>query len=508
MADLPSLIVPDCAISFYAPRLSVMIWLLLLGLLTYLFITQWVASLTRTPVWLLWGVAMLPVFVMVVWTIAFRGHPMPMPYSIVLFAGCLVLYLYLIQRGRIARSTMDTAPSSPEPIPELQPPNLASLRPLNQTEETSLQSCFSWSVFYLRHLEYHPQGVVCRGQLRTSPEVAYRTVRENVEATFGDRFHVIFQEYYPGDPFFELLVNPAATEGKTPQVLIRPGFAIVLAALTLFTTTWAGLQMVGRVPTIAALMENGLPYALPILIFFAARSFGQFVTARKYKIAITLPYFIPVIPLPFFPLGTIGSFTQIRSPIPHRKALFDIGLVGAFLGLSVSIPLLAWGLVQSNVVALPSQGGLFQFQGLDPRFSIVLAIFGKLAIGRELTPDAAIRLHPTAIAGWVGLMFTAFNLMPIGQLDGGRMIHAVFGRRIGARIGRISRFLLLGFAIVYPHLLLWAVLLLLLPALNEPTLNDVVEVDSFRDIVGLMALVILILLVLPAPKLLTTALGM
>lgn len=485
-----------------------MIWLLLLGLLTYLFITQWVASLTRTPVWLLWLVAMLPVFVMVMWAIAFRGQTMPTQYTIVLFAGCLVLYLYLIQRGRITRSTMDTAPPSPEPVPELQPPNLASLRPLNQAEETNLQSCFPWSVFYLRHLEYHPQGVVCRGQLRTSPEVAYETVRQNVEAQFGDRFHVIFQEFYPGEPFFELLINAAATvEGKNQRVLIRPGFAIVLALLTLFTTTWAGLQIVGRVPTIAALLENGFPYSMPILIFFAARSFGQLITARKYQIAITLPYFVPIIPLPFFPLGTIGAFTQLKSPIPHRKALFEIGLVGAFLGLSISIPLLAWGLVQSEAVALPSQSGLFYFQGLDPRFSIVLAIFGKLAIGRELTPEMAIRLHPTAIAGWVGVLFTAFNLMPVGQLDGGRMIHAMFGRRIGARIGRISRFLLLGFAIVYPHLLLWAVLLLLLPALNEPTLNDVVEIDSIYDIVGLMALVFLILLVLPVPKFLTTVLG-
>ncbi|MER3478203.1 MAG: site-2 protease family protein, partial [Leptolyngbya sp. ERB_1_2] len=453
--------------------------------------------------------AMLPVFVMVAWAIVRRGQMMPMQYTIVLFVGCLVLYLYLIQRGRIARSAIEVSPSTPESISELQPPNLANLRPLNSAEETSLLTCFPWSVFYLRHLEYHPQGVVCRGQLRTSPEVAYQTVRENVEAQFGDRFHVIFQEYYPGEPFFELMINPAATvEGKNSRALIRPGFAIGLVLLTLFTTAWAGLQVVGRVPTIGALLENGLPYSLPVLAFFAARSFGQFITARKYQIAVTLPYFVPVIPLPFFPLGTIGAFTQLRSPIPNRKALFDIGLVGAFLGLSVSIPLLAWGLVQSEVVGLPSQGGLFQFQGLDPRFSIVLAIFGKLAIGRDLTPDAAIRLHPVAIAGWVGLLFTAFNLMPIGQLDGGRMVHAVFGRRIGARIGRISRFLLLGFALVYPHLLLWAVLLLLLPALNEPTLNDVLEVDTFRDMVGLMALVILILLVLPAPKFLTTALGM
>ncbi|MCU0552024.1 MAG: site-2 protease family protein [Leptolyngbya sp. Prado105] len=487
-----------------------MIWLLLLGLITYLFITQWVASLTRTPVWLLWLVAMLPVFVLIAWTIAFQGQTMPLRFTAILFAGCLVLYLYLIQRGRISRSSpIEPEPLAAEPIPDLQPPNLASLRPLNSDEESHLQTCFPWSVFYLRHLEYHPQGVVCRGQLRTSPDKAYETIRANIEAEFGDRFDVIFQEYFPGEPFFELLLNPSTLlDGKNQRGGLRPGFALLLGFLTLFTTTWAGLQVVGRVPTLSALMEDGFPYSIAILVFFAARSFGHFITARKFQIVTTLPYFIPIIPLPFFPVGTIGGFTRLETRIPNRKALFDIGLVGAFLGLSVSIPLLAWGLLHSDLVGLSGQAGIFQFKALDPRLSIVLALFSKLVFGKALSAEAAIRLHPSGIAGWVGLLFTAFNLMPIGQLDGGRMVHAVFGRRIGARIGRISRFLLLGLALVYPHLLLWAVLLLLLPALNEPTLNDVVEVDSWREAIGLMALVILILLVLPAPKFLTTALGM
>lgn len=486
-----------------------MIWLLLLGLITYLFITQWVASLTRTPVWLLWLVAMLPVLILLIWTVVSQGQTMPLRYTAILFAGCLVLYLYLIQRGRISRSEPIDEPVPPEPIPDLQPPSLASLRPLNPAEESNLQTCFPWSVFYLRHLEYHPQGVVCRGQLRTAPEKAYDIIRANIEAQFGDRFDVIFQEYFPGEPFFELVLNSVpAFEAKHQPGALRPGFAFVLGFLTLFTTTWAGLQVVGRVPTIPALLEDGFPYSIAILMFFGARSFGYFITARKFQVATTLPYFIPIIPLPFFPVGTIGGFTRLASRIPNRKALFDIGLVGAFLGLSVSIPLLAWGLVQSELVGVQGQTGIFQFRALDPRLSIVLALFSKLVFGEELTAEAAIRLHPTAIAGWIGLLFTAFNLMPIGQLDGGRMVHAIFGRRIGARIGRISRFLLLGLAIVYPHLLLWAVLLLLLPALNEPTLNDVVEVDGWREAIGFMALVILILLVLPVPKFLTAALGM
>lgn len=490
-----------------------MIWILLLGLITYFFIAQWVSGITRTPVWLLWIVAMMPVFLLVGWAVVFPGRTLRTSIAVLLFVGFLVLYLYLIYRGRITvRSPGESqSESTPEPPRSSSPrdiqADLSALRPINTDEEATLQTCFPWNVFYLREIEYRPQSVTCRGQLRTTPEQAHQTVRENIEAQFGDRFHVVLHDG-PDHPFFELVINPLATlEGKSPKALSRPEIAVGLAILTLITTTWAGLQTVGRVPTIAAILEDGLPYAGWIMVFFALRGFGHYFTARKYGIAATLPYFIPIIPLPFLPLGTIGAFTQLRSPIPHRKALFDIGLVGSFLGLCLCIPLLAWGLTQSSTVPLPDNVGLFQFQALDPKFSIVLALFAKLAIGKDLIVDAGIKLHPTAIAGWVGLVFTAFNLMPIGQLDGGRMVHAVFGRRIGARIGRAARFLLLGFAIVYPHLLLWAVLLLLLSAIDEPALNDVTEVDSFRDIVGLMALTILILIVMPAPRILTTALG-
>ncbi len=500
----------------FFPGTPRMIWILLFGLITYFFIAQWVSGITRTPVWLLWLVAMMPVFLLVGWAAVFPGRTLPTAIAVLLFVGFLVLYLYLIYRGRVTlrsfgESQSESASQTPrsalresEPTRDIQP-DLSALRPINTAEESTLQTCFPWNVFYLRHIEYRPQSVTCRGQLRTTPEQAHRIVTENIAAQFGDRFYVVLHEGQD-HPFFELVIYPAATlDGKSS--MIRPAIASGLAILTLITTTWAGLQTVGRVPTIPAILEDGLPYAIWIMVFFALRGFGHYFTARKYHIATTLPYFIPFIPLPFLPLGTIGAFTQLKSPIPDRKALFDIGLVGSFLGLCLCIPLLAWGLTQSSVVPLPDNVGLFRFQALDPKFSIVLAAFAKLAIGKELIVDTGIKLHPTAIAGWVGLVFTAFNLMPIGQLDGGRMVHAVFGRRIGARIGRAARFLLLGFAIVHPHLLLWAVVLLLLSAIDEPALNDVTEVDSFRDIVGLMALTILILIVMPVPRILTTALG-
>jgi membrane-associated protease RseP (regulator of RpoE activity) len=502
-----------------------MIWLLLLGLITY-FMVRRVHGLTRTPVWLLWLVAMMPALILSAWAIAFRGQrSMPPEFVIALFVGCLVLYLFLIQQGRIApRPTKpvrgDTASTSAEPQ---QPPNLEPvleqdaeqhpLRPITKEEESSLQTCFLWSVYYLQHIEYRPQAVICRGQLRTTPEIAYQTVRDNIKAQFGERFYVVFQEGQNNQPFFALVPNPYfKTAHQQPgrvssrsfeRSLVRPGIAGVLAVLTLITTTLAGLQIAGRVISNPLVLLDGLPYALSMMAFFAIRGTGHFLTTRKYKVAATLPYFIPVIPLSFFPLGTVGAFIQIRSPIPDRKALFDVGAVGAMLGLCISIPLLAWGLTQSEVVGLSQRAGIFDFYALNPRFSIVFTLFSKLVFGSDLMAQTAIKPHPIAIAGWIGLLFTAFNLMPVGQLDGGRMIHAMFGQRTGAVIGQVARFLLLAFSVVQPHLLVWAILLLLLPAMDEPALNDVTEIDNFRDGVGLALLTILILIVLPAPKFLT-----
>jgi membrane-associated protease RseP (regulator of RpoE activity) len=493
-----------------------MIWLLLLGLITY-FIVQRVTGITRTPVWVLWLVAMTPAFSITAWALAFgTQRRMPLELVILLFVGCLALYLYLIQKGRIApTSAIESPNSSQSSTPETtieQPAEQSIPRPINKAEESSLQSCFPWSVYYLQNLEYRPQAVICRGQLRTTPEVAYQTIRENIEGKFGDRFFVVFQEGLDNKPFFALVPNPqASAEGRqTARSLARPGIAFGLAVMTLITTTLAGLEIAGKdLNTDFSVLPEGLPYALALMGFFLVRAFGHYWTTRRYKIAATLPYFIPVIPLPLLPVGTVGAFIQIRSPIPNRKALFDVGVVGALAGLAIAIPLLIWGLTQSTVVDLPQKPpvGLLSFEALNPTFSLVLALFSKLALGSALVADKAIRLHPVAIAGWIGLLFSAFNLMPVGQLDGGRMIHAMFGQRTGTAIGQLSRFLLLILSFAQQHLLLWAILLLLLPATDEPALNDVTELDNGRDLVGLLTLTLLVLIVLPAPKVVLAWLG-
>jgi membrane-associated protease RseP (regulator of RpoE activity) len=273
-----------------------------------------------------------------------------------------------------------------------------------------------------------------------------------------------------------------------------------------------GVRINGVVPTIAAIQSHpaillqGLPYALTLIFILGIHELGHYIVARYYKIRSTLPYFIPV---PFF-LGTFGAFIQMRSPVPHRKALFDVSIAGPIAGFVATLPLLIWGLAHSQVVPLPSgeKTGLLNPDALNPKYSILLAIFSKLALGSQLTPQSAIDLHPVAVAACLGLIVTALNLMPVGQLDGGHIIHAMFGQRSAAIVGQVSRLLLLLLSFVQPGFLLWAIILFFIPLIDEPTLNDVTELDNKRDIWGLLAMGLLVSIILPVPQAIASLLQM
>ena len=220
--------------------------------------------------------------------------------------------------------------------------------------------------------------------------------------------------------------------------------------------------------------------------------------ARRYRIRATLPYFIPV---PFF-LGTFGAFIQLRSPVPNRRALFDVGIAGPLSGLIVALPILLWGLANSKLVLMPEDTSLLNFQATDPRVSLLLAMLSKLMLGSALTAGTAIELHPVAVAGCLGLVVTALNLMPVGQLDGGHIVHAMYGQRNGSIIGQVARWLVLALAAVHNELLVWAILRFFIPAVDEPALNDVSELDDRRDGLGLLVLTLLVMIVLPSPPML------
>jgi membrane-associated protease RseP (regulator of RpoE activity) len=337
--------------------------------------------------------------------------------------------------------------------------------------------------------------------------MAYERIKTNVEGVFGDRFLVLFQESFQGQPFFALVPNPSAEpKAEAPtQTLNRPWLALALLLITLFTTTVVGAEMAGVRPedleANSQVLFKGLPYSLGIVLILACHEGSHYLAALFYRIKTTLPYFIPV---PFF-LGTFGAFIQMKSPVPHRRALFDVAIAGPLGGFIVALPLLWWGLTQSQLTLIAETSSLLSFDHLDPRFSLLLAATSKIALGEALKPGLALDLHPAAIAGYLGLIVTALNLMPFGQLDGGHIIHAMLGQRAAVMVGQLTRIIMVVFALIHRDFFLWAILLLLMPAGDQPALNDVTELDNRRDLLGVGAMLLLACILLPVPAVLARA---
>ena len=483
-------------------------WLLLgiLGGFTYFIVKRSVAKITTTPIWLIWLVLMTPALIWTGWTLIY-GQDTPMPAFLLIgpFVICPFLYWWLVQKGRVTPQE-----SSPSPLEKANlvlenidnPAPKNDLKPITAEEEKSLRDCFPWGIYYLQNIDYRPQAILCRGKLRAVPEEAYQVIKNNVEKVFGDRFLLLFQESFQGQPFFALVANPwqQKTETIETEKVTRPLLALGLLLLTLLTTTVIGAGLSGitaqQLENNSSLLLQGLPYSLGLIAILGLHEFSHYFTAVKYKIKTTLPYFIP---FPFF-LGTFGAFIQMRSPVPTRKALFDVAVAGPLGGIIIAIPLLFWGLSLSEIVPLTNQSSLLNFQALNPQFSFFLSIVAKLALGSDLIAGKAIHLHPLAVAGYVGIIVTALNLMPVGQLDGGHIVHAMYGQKTAIIIGQLTRLFMFILALVQPDFLLWAIILLLMPVSDQPALNDVTELDNKRDLLGLFSLALLLSILLPLPE--------
>jgi membrane-associated protease RseP (regulator of RpoE activity) len=145
---------------------------------------------------------------------------------------------------------------------------------------------------------------------------------------------------------------------------------------------------------------------------------------------------------------------------------------------------------------------MLNFESFKPNFSLLMTLLSKLTLGGALNAETAINLHPVAVAGYLGVIVTAFNLMPVGQLDGGHIVHAMFGQRASMAIGQVARLCMLLLSFLEQGLLLWAIILFLTPLNDEPALNDVSELDNRRDFLGLLAIGLLLIILLPAPRIL------
>lgn len=281
---------------------------------------------------------------------------------------------------------------------------------------------------------------------------------------------------------------------------------ITLLLTTFLTTTIVGAHMqsnfASRLPVFAieddlqaflgsilnhpAVLLRGLPFSLTLMFILLAHEMGHYLYARHYRVYATLPYFIPFPSL----IGTMGAFIRIKSPIPSRDALFDIGIAGPiagfipsclaiFVGLPLSQPLVASGDVLRNQAGLP----LF-FYLAGHLFHLTQAV-------------SSLTLHPIAAAGWVGLFATSLNLLPGGQLDGGHIFYAAFPKwhRLASLATVVTLLLLAWYA--FWVWIVWAVVLYVTS--YHPPLPRHPGISKRRKWIALCAVVMLILSLTPAP---------
>lgn len=283
------------------------------------------------------------------------------------------------------------------------------------------------------------------------------------------------------------LPEPAyvAFEASLQALAVPPGADMTARLACAWTATGRFFAM------IAANASYGLPFTFALLGILGVHELGHYFTARRYRLDVSLPYFIPF-PNPL--TGTLGAVIRIESPFASRKALFDVGIAGPLAGLAVAIPVLAVGLSQATLVPVlgPDTGGTVFNEPL------LFRAMARVIVG-ERPPGMDLAMNPLLMAGWWGLLVTALNLLPVSQLDGGHIAYAVFGRA-HRYVAWGMYALAVGVAVTTsPGYLVMLVLILLMGLQHPPALDDLSDVGPRRRLLGIATLLLFFALATPNP---------
>jgi membrane-associated protease RseP (regulator of RpoE activity) len=275
----------------------------------------------------------------------------------------------------------------------------------------------------------------------------------------------------------------------TPRPL-RLWLHIALFLATVLTTTAAGAFQFG-----VNLFEEpwriyqGLPFAASILAILTSHEMSHFLASRRHRLDVSLPYFLPGIPFPPPLPGTFGALIRIRSPILDKRALVEVGCSGPLMGILVAVPVLVVGLMLSPVKELPAGAS----DGIQLGEPLLFKLVCWLTLG-PLGPDDHVIMHPVAFAGWLGLLITALNLLPVGQLDGGHVMYALFPNWHR----RISIACIFGI-LTWQGWLLWAVVLSVMGVRHPPPYCDWIPLNRRHKALGVLTIAVFLLTFTPMP---------
>ncbi|MBN2603362.1 MAG: site-2 protease family protein [Candidatus Thermoplasmatota archaeon] len=317
---------------------------------------------------------------------------------------------------------------------------------------------------------------------------------DSLRKSLSDKGYIPMLRAEHGEHIIYIITKP---KGKQKSVWIN----IILLIATIITTIltgallnsgYADMQSVPdltEVLTLENLLNGAIYFSFPLLSILLIHEMGHYFTSRRYKLSVTLPYFMPIPPIvPGFNIGTFGALISSGDPMPNKKALFDVGISGPIAGFIVAIPVAIIGIATSEVVVIPPPVSGEVILGSSLLFTLISNLFHTVPEG------FALNLNSIAFAGWVGLLITSINLLPAGQLDGGHIFRAVLGKH-----QRIAGWIAVMIMILTGWWFFALIIIFLMGMMHPPPLDDNSRLGFKRQILFIVALVVLILCYIPFP---------
>ncbi len=357
-----------------------------------------------------------------------------------------------------------------------------------------IEGIFGSDTFFRTKSVPYQEGAIFKGNLRGQPDQTAQVLSEKLADKLGDRYCSFLLADPDNKPVVVVLPS---SNGPKPTSSAQKGLAVVLAIAT-FATCLETASLLQRFDIFQSpeRWPEALPIALGITAVLAAHEIGHWVIAGRRQVKISPPFFLPA-----WQLGAFGSLMRFESILPNRSVLFDVSFAGPAAGGILSFVFLFVGLVISH------PGSLFQLPAQFFQSSILVGVLTRIVLGDALHADL-VDVHPLMMVGWLGLIITAINVMPAGQLDGGRMVQAIYGRKTLTRTTTVTILVLVLVGLLNPLALYWAVLIVFLQRQPErPCTDDLSEPNDTRAALALLALFVMLLVLLPLTPTLAGRLG-
>lgn len=352
---------------------------------------------------------------------------------------------------------------------------------------SSIKGIFGIDTFYATETLAYEQGAIFKGNLRGDATEVHRRLTDKLHSKVGDKYRLFLVPDPEERPV--VVVLPSSTDPQ-PATVGQQILAVVMFVATIATSLEAmGVFLGFDFYEHTERAREIVPLVLGVWTILIAHEMGHQVLAQMRQVKIGLPFFLPT-----GQIGSFGAITRFESLIPDRSTLFDIALAGPVTGGLVSLLMLVVGLLLSHAgsgLEIPSQF----FQG-----SILVGIIAKTILGATVH-QATLSIHPLVIIGWLGLVINALNLMPAGQLDGGRIVQAIYGRKTAQRSTLVTLAILGLVAFFNPANLVifyWLILVgFLQRGLERPSLDEITEPNDTRAVLGLIALFLMAATIIP-----------